>query len=266
MDPIHNKETRFHDNWADTTSVGSVHVREAFEGPAALETRFILSQLGPLRGRRILDVGAGLGEASVYFALQGAEVVATDLSPSMADFQQQLAAAHGVRITSLTGPAEDTSISGLFDIIYAANLLHHLVDKNAFLACAHRLLKPGGYFVSWDPLKYNPLINVYRRMADKVRTEDENPLGYADMVKMREQFPASTVNFFWLLTQSIFVKYFVLGRSHPNSVRYWKKIYGETPSTLWWWIPLRWLDQSILLRIPGLQWLAWNAVFIGRKT
>lgn len=265
MNPIHNKEAQFHDNWAGMTEVAGVRVREAFEGPAALEGQFILNQLGSLRGRKILDVGAGLGEASVYFALQGAEVVASDLSPAMAEFQQRLAAQHGVRITSFTGPAESTSLPGTYDIVYAANLLHHLVDKNAFLSSAKKLLKPGGYFVSWDPIKYNPVINIYRRMATQVRTEDECPLGRKDIANMQALFPISNISFFWLLSQAIFVKYFIFERKHPNSVRYWKRIYGESRSGLWWWWPLRRMDELFFLRIPGLRWLAWNIVFIARN-
>ena len=49
------------------------------------------------------------------------------------------------------------------------------------LAAGLRALKPGGMFFSYDPLTYNPLINVYRRMATAVRTTDEAPLTVADI-------------------------------------------------------------------------------------
>ena len=44
-----------------------------------------------------------------------------------------------------------------------------------------RVLKPGGRFFSYDPLAYNPAINVYRKMATEVRTPDEQPLTRADV-------------------------------------------------------------------------------------
>lgn len=265
MNSIQASELEFHDRWADSTSLNEVKVRAAFEGPAAMEVKHVLDSLGDLRGRRILEVGAGLGEASVYFALQGATVVASDLSPAMVRFQQRLAAHHGVTITSHAGPAETLELPGGFDVIYAANLLHHLTDKETFLRIVHRLLKPEGIFVSWDPLCYNPIINVYRRLASKVRTEDEAPLSRADFKLLRRTFPRSRVDFFWLSTQLLFLKYWVFDRLSPSRVRYWKRIYDETDASLWWWKPLRWLDQSILLRLPGIRWLAWNGVFIGRK-
>ena len=72
------RETEFHDAWANNTSIESVLVRECFEAPTAMENQFILSQMGELKGKRLLDVGSGLGESSVYFALQGARVTVSD--------------------------------------------------------------------------------------------------------------------------------------------------------------------------------------------
>ncbi len=157
------------------------------------------------------------------------------------------------------------NLEGQFDVVYAANLVHHLVDKKAFISAAYRLLAPGGKFVSWDPLRYNPAIFIYRNIANKVRTPDERPLGMGDLRLLRSFFPQSRCEFFWLLGQVLFVKYFALDRIHPNKVRYWKKIYEEIPATLKWWRPLACIDQRILLKIPVVRWLAWNVVFIGKK-
>lgn len=239
-------------------------MREAFEAPTALENAYILQQLGDLRGRTVLDVGAGLCESSVYFALQGAKVTATDLSKGMLDKGQDLAAAHGVSIETVHSAAEDLARTGRqFDVIYAANLLHHLEDKDRFLQAIHQLLKPGGIFCSWDPIRYNPLIFLYRRLATKVRTPDENPLGVADLRRIQKYIPNARPSFFWLTSLSLFLKYFLIDRVHPNADRYWKRIFRETPESLKWWMPFRKLD-SILTRLPGLGWLGWNMVVIGR--
>ena len=98
---IHDRETEFHDAWAADTPLDAVLVRECFESPTALENRFILALMGNLRGKRVLDIGAGLGESSVYFALQGAEVTTTDISPLMVDKVLQLARNYGVRVTGV---------------------------------------------------------------------------------------------------------------------------------------------------------------------
>src|ERR1017187_5123279 len=85
VEEIHRQEADFHDEWARSIPLEHIAVREAFESPAAMENRFILGKRGPLKGLKLLDVGAGLGESSVYFAMQGAEVTATDLSPAMVE-------------------------------------------------------------------------------------------------------------------------------------------------------------------------------------
>lgn len=224
-----------------------------------------MKQLGDITGKSILDVGAGLCESSVYFAIKGAEVTATDLSPEMLLKGEQLAELHGVSIQTIHSPAEDlVKVGNQYDIIYAANLLHHLEDKSKFLNAIQQLLKPGGVFVSWDPVRYNPVIYVYRRMAMKVRTPDENPLGFADLQLIRQFIPETKVRFFWFSALALFLKYFLLDRVHPNAERYWKKIYDESESSLWWWKPLKKLDE-VLTRIPLVGWLSWNVVVIASK-
>jgi hypothetical protein len=127
-----------------------------------------------------------------------------------------------------------------------------------------RVLKPGGKFFSFDPIAYNPAINVYRRMATAFRTKDETPLKRADVALAREYFWDVRYRTFWITTLSLFAKYYLCDRLHPNAERYWKRILMETPSSLWWWRPLLGID-SLMTRIPGLRWLAWNMVMSGTR-
>jgi len=179
---LHRREADFHDRWAVRTDLASVQVTAAFEATTAPENRFIVNAIGDLRGARVLDLGAGLGESSVYFALRGADVTMADLSPEMVALAADLGKHHGVRISTLVGAAETIEApSSSFDVVYMANLLHHVTDRDQLFRTVRRVLKPGGRFFSWDPLAYNPVINVYRRVATAVRTPDESPLTFADL-------------------------------------------------------------------------------------
>ncbi|MEZ5278147.1 MAG: class I SAM-dependent methyltransferase [Opitutaceae bacterium] len=259
------KEREFHDRWAAETETESIRIREAFEAPTALENQFILSRLGDLRGRRILDIGAGLCESSVYFALQGAHVTATDLSPEMLLKGQELARNFGTSIEAIAADAEQfDSLPGNWEIIYCANTLHHLHQRKEFLKTCHQLLAPGGIFVTWDLVAYNPVINVYRHLAMDVRTADEAPLTTEDLALIKETFHSVETRFFWLLTLVLFLKYFLIDRLNPGKTRYWKEIYRESPETLWWWMPLRRIDR-VFTQIPLIRWLAWNLVTVARK-
>jgi 2-polyprenyl-3-methyl-5-hydroxy-6-metoxy-1,4-benzoquinol methylase len=262
---IHRREADFHDEWAASTDLTQVRVREAFEAPTAMENQWMLRQMGPLAGKRLLDIGAGLGESSVYFALLGAEVTTSDLSPGMVDLALKLGQLHGVKLNGVVAAGENLGVPNEhYDIVYSANTLHHVTDKAAFFRQIHQALKPGGRFFTWDPIAYNPLINIYRHMATKVRTPDENPLTVRDIALAQQFFTAVEHREFWVLTLSLFCKYFLIDRIHPNAKRYWKLIYDETPRRLWWWLPLKQVD-ALLTRLPLVRWLAWNMVITGLK-
>jgi SAM-dependent methyltransferase len=261
----HHREVRFHNEWAGSTDLSQVGVREAFESPAALENRFILARMGPLAGKRILDVGAGLGESSVYFALQGAAVTTTDISPGMVAAALKLGELHGVKLEGLVTSGESLGFpENYFDYVYIANTIHHVAGKRELFTKIHATLKPGGKFFSWDPLAYNPVIEVYRRMATDVRSDDESPLRLRNLRLAREFFPDVQHQEFWITTLALFLKYYLIDRVHPNEDRYWKRIFRETETSLWWWKPLRSLDV-LLSRIPLVKLMAWNMVMWGTK-
>ncbi|MBI4860562.1 MAG: class I SAM-dependent methyltransferase [Candidatus Riflebacteria bacterium] len=266
MDPIHDREARFHDEWASATRLEDVQIRAAFESITAQENRFILDLLAPLAHKRILDVGCGLGESALYLAMQGADVTALDISSQMIELCLQNAVRLGVRISGVVSTAERFEVEpSSFDVVHAANLVHHLQDRPGFYANVHRALKPGGTFVAWDPLAYNPAITVYRRLATRVRTVDERPLYFDEFKSSRRYFPDLRHREFWLLTLLLFVKYFAWDRLDPNRVRYWKRILLESRETIgWWFLPLQKLD-SLLLRLPFVGRLAWNTVQWGTK-
>ncbi len=262
---IHQKEADFHDQWANSTDISEVEVRAAFEAITAPENRFILEQMGNLKGKRILDVGAGLGESSVYFALLGADVTTADISPKMVELAVKLGQTYGVKLTGIVSAAESLNVAdNSFDFVYIGNLMHHITDRAKLFEQIHSALKPGGKFFSWDPLAYNPVINVYRKMATQVRTEDEAPLTTADLTLAKKFFKNVGHQEFWILSLVIFLKYYFIDRVHPNSDRYWKRILRETNESLWWFKPLQSFDR-LLTSLPLMRWMAWNIVIWGEK-
>ena len=186
---LHSREAAFHDSWASDTELDDILVRECFEAPTAMENQFILRRMGDLRGKKLLDIGAGLGESSVYFALQGADVTTVDISPQMVETALKLGTRYGVKLQGLVSGGETLDLpQAAYDIIYIANTIHHVHDRASLFAQMQKALKPGGRFFSYDPLAYNPAINVYRRMATRVRTPDESPLTTEDLALAKKYF------------------------------------------------------------------------------
>jgi ubiquinone/menaquinone biosynthesis C-methylase UbiE len=260
------RERAFHDAWADTIDPRTVPVIKSFTASTAPEARWLLQELGDLRGKRVLDLGSGAGEGAVYFARLGANVVASDLSPRMLEVVKEVAALHGTSVETAICSAEDLSVfaADSFDVIYAANLLHH-VDIEKCLDEVKRVLRSGGLAAFWDPLAHNPVINVYRRMAKDLRTADEHPIRKSQLKWFRERFIEVRTKCFWLTTQLVFLKFYLVDRIHPSADRYWKRILTHEKDLRWFYRPLETFDGFLLRIVPILQWWCWNIAVIVRK-
>lgn len=265
IDDTLERERSFHDDWAATIDVDGIRVEDYFEVCTAPENRFILQKLGSLQGKFLLDLGCGAGENSVYFAKQGADCVAADYSPGMVEVALKLAAANQVKIEGRTINAMAIDYpDNTFDIVYASNLLHHIPDPLQVIREMHRVLKPGGKACFWDPLKHNPIINVYRRMATKVRTEDETPLDIRIVKQVRSRFSQVEYDTFWLATLWIFLQFYLIERVNPNEERYWKKIILEHQRLQPGYQRLEVLDRWFK-RLPLMKRFAWNLAVVATK-
>lgn len=265
LDETLKRERQFHDDWAAAIDVDGIRVADYFEVCTAPENRFILQHMGDIQDKLLLDLGCGAGENSVYFAKRGARCVATDYSPGMVKVALQLAAANGVEIEGRTANAMALEFpDNTFDLVYASNLLHHIPDPKIALKEMHRVLKPGGKACFWDPLKHNPVINVYRSMATEVRTEDEMPLDINIVNYIKSLFSETAYDTFWLATLWIFLRFYLIEKVDPNKERYWKKIILEQERLEPTYRQLEKLDR-FLKNIPFMKRFAWNIAVVATK-
>ena len=262
-----DRERDFHDQWALSVDPASVDVEGAWTELATPEAYWIYSILGDLKEKKLLDLGCGLGEGSVFFAMKGAEVTASDLSPKMCNLTERVARLHGVQVNTLVASATNLSKipENSFDIVYGANMLHH-VDIAKCMAEVYRVLKPGGRAVFWDPVHYNPAINIYRRMAAGVRTEDEHPLRLSDIRQIKNIFGKIETRFFWLTATVIFVRFFIIDRIKPSEGRYWKLIIDRRHKHAGLLRFTHKVDRFILFVFPPLRWWCWNVAIVATKS
>jgi SAM-dependent methyltransferase len=259
-------EEHLSDMWAQSVNVRDIDVIKMNESCTAPEMRYIISRLSPLKGKSLLDIGCGLGEASVYFAMKGARVTAMDISHFMTDTALALARVNHVTIKTHQSSIEHFTLPShaRFDIIYVGNLFHH-VDIDKALERIGVYLKPNGVLVSWEPVDYNPIINVYRRIATQVRSKDERPIRLKDLEKFKKKFRQVETKWFWLTTLTIFIIMAVVQRRNPNKERYWKSVVKEGGEWAWIYTPLEGFDRIVLRVLPFLRPLCWNVVLICRR-
>ena len=145
------------------------------------------------QGMRILDIGAGAGEYSIYFANKGYKVNAVELADkNVEDFRKKIA--DNMEINLRQGNALDLSDfeDETFDIVLLFGPLYHLHeenDRNTAIREAKRVLNIA--FINNDMLHYtewgyNPDYLVSDGMGelleDRINKLDE--AGYAQYLKM----------------------------------------------------------------------------------
>jgi ubiquinone/menaquinone biosynthesis C-methylase UbiE len=108
--------------------------------PRIYHVKLIGDHLGPLAGRRVLDVGCGKGRFARLFLERepAAEIWGLDISEEMLRF---VPAGIHTRAGSMTElPFED----GFFDAAYATESLEHAVEIERAVSEICRVVKPGG--------------------------------------------------------------------------------------------------------------------------
>lgn len=112
----------------------------------------------------VLELGCGTGTTALALAPGISRIVATDVSSEMIAIAREKALAQGCRnaefAAAVAGRAPQPD--GAFDAVLAFNLLHLIADRFSMLSDVHRLLKPGGLFVSKTPCisEMNPFIRL----------------------------------------------------------------------------------------------------------
>jgi ubiquinone/menaquinone biosynthesis C-methylase UbiE len=196
--------------------------------------------------KKILDYGCGDGDTAVSLVKKGVEVVGIDIADIRIKKCKELAKKEGVsnRASFFVMDAEKTTFpDNYFDGIICSGVLHHLDTKKAFGELA-RILKSEGSVICNEPLAYNPVFQLYRKMTPYLRSEweAEHILSKKDFRLVEKYFGKVEKKFFYLF--SLLAVPFRNTFLFKPILLFFEKI------------------DSVTLSFPGLRWWAWQVIFI----
>jgi len=161
-----------------------------------------------LTGKRVLEVGAGIGIVSLVLHRQGVDVV--PIEPGRGGFDQNALIGFCLRdrlkvqdLTYLSLGAEELlpAQHGVFDVIFSVNVLEHIPDLKSAIGAMCGVLKPGGvmrhtcpnYLIPYEPHFGVPLVPLFPRLTAWLlpgvrRTELWRSLNFVTLGQMRHAF------------------------------------------------------------------------------
>jgi SAM-dependent methyltransferase len=98
-------------------------------------------------GRRVLEIGCGIGTDAVNFARAGADYTGLELSQTSLALAQKRFEVFGLNGSFYLGNAEHLSEvmpSKGFDLIYSFGVIHHTPNPRLVIAGAHEVIRPDG--------------------------------------------------------------------------------------------------------------------------
>ena len=139
-----NREKKFWDKRADKYSQRPVADEETYQKKLAITREYFRPD------SKVLEIGCGTGSTALVHAPYVGHLRATDLSTRMIEIAQGKADAAGIgNVTFEALGVDELDVpDASLDVVMAHNVLHLIDDWQDVIAAVHRMLKPGGVFVS----------------------------------------------------------------------------------------------------------------------
>jgi 2-polyprenyl-3-methyl-5-hydroxy-6-metoxy-1,4-benzoquinol methylase len=154
-----------------------------------------LDHFGDVRGRTVIDIGCGRGEASLFFASHGAKVIAVDTSAVAITNLALYCEKEG--IDSIDGrimSATEIDQLGPQDLVYGSLILHHLEPFDVFARTLRAAIRPGGRGYFYENNAASRAMVWFRRnlvgklWVPKHGDDDEFPLEPHEVDELRKHF------------------------------------------------------------------------------
>jgi ubiquinone/menaquinone biosynthesis C-methylase UbiE len=126
---------------------------------------FQLMELDQIAGKKVLDIGCGIGHHTVFHALYGAEAYGCDISSVGVATGARMAQANNVADLCHFAVASASDLpykDKHFDVVVINAVLHHIIKYPNVRAEVWRVLKPRGRLFIAEGLRENPVYIALR--------------------------------------------------------------------------------------------------------
>ena len=154
-----NQSTKFWDKIAERYSKQPIADQAAYQKKLQVTREYFRPDM------EVFEFGCGTGSTAITHAPYVKHIHAIDISSRMIEIAQGKADAENVtNVTFERSTIDEFSVSDqTLDAVLALSILHLLENKEEVIAKVHRMLKPGGIFVTstaclGDTMKYIKLI------------------------------------------------------------------------------------------------------------
>ena len=114
--------------------------------------RWMFDRLHPWVGRRVLEIGSGIGNLSAFLVDRERLVLTDTREEYLSRLRQRFAGHSNIAVARLYLPDDDRAVAGQrFDTIICLNVLEHVDDDISALQAIRRLLAPAGRLVLLVP-------------------------------------------------------------------------------------------------------------------
>ena len=168
---------------------------------------YVDGELGDLSGKRVLEVGPGLGLDTLRLLGKGAEVWSVDLSAASLHIVRDRcrAAGFGDRVHPVQMNGERLALPDAgFDVVYVQCTLMH-ADWPVVVRECRRVLRPGGRAVFVEPLRHHPAVAIYRATLSACKGSQPHYLSWWDFARIGRLFRRGKRRPFYFLSPGTLV-------------------------------------------------------------
>jgi 2-polyprenyl-3-methyl-5-hydroxy-6-metoxy-1,4-benzoquinol methylase len=139
------------------------------------------------KGKRVLEIGHGIGTDLLLFAENGASVYGIDITESHHEMAKENFRLHNLDAQLKLCDASDIQFpANFFDVVYSLGVLHHTPDTIRCIGEAYRVLKPGGVFILSLYYKYS-IFHLWNKLfVDGLLRGGLRKLGYQGLMSTVE--------------------------------------------------------------------------------